>query len=135
MQLETDEGTVLIKTPAELRDELRRLNTRNNRAILSTGDARYRQTAAYDDSFVIEKRDGSEDHHFHATYRGGREMLAPSSSATAKPRWWWKLFGLDQRPLVATHAFTQAEMIHVFETYFIGAPDPDFMEWVSGYDS
>ena len=135
MQVETDEGSVLIKTPAELRDELRRLNTRNNRAILSTGDARYMQTAAYGNGFVIEKREGSEDHHFHATYRGGREMLAPSSSSTTKPKWWLKLFGLNQRPLVATHAFTQAEMIHIFEAYFTGARDPDFVEWVSGYAS
>ena len=133
MRLETDEGIIEISAPNELRDQLARLDVLNNRAILSTADEQYIQTGTYDNGFVIEKRVGSEDQHFFARFRGGRQALLPSPSPTEKPKWWEKLLGFSRRPLIATHAFTQAEMMDVFEAFFTGAPDPEFIEWVSGY--
>ena len=135
MQLETDEGIFNIMTVAELRDQLTRLDKGNSRAILSTGDQQYIQTGVYDNGFVIEKREGNEESHFHARYRGGREMLSPSSAPAEKPRWWERLLGLSRQPLVAHHAFTRAEMTDVLEAYLVGASDPEFLEWSTGYAS
>ena len=133
MRLETDEGIIEISALHQLRDQLVRLDVLNNRAILSTADEQYIQTGKNDNGFVIEKRVGSEDQHFFAKFRGGRQALGPSTSLTKKPKWWEKLFGLSRQPLIATHAFTRAEMMDIFEAFFTDAPDPDFIKWVNGY--
>ena len=133
MQLETDEGTFTIDDVAALNSKLRRLNRENNqRAILLVAGEIYLQTAVHSNGFVIEKREGSEDLHFYAQFRGGRPPIPPPDPPPTR-RWWHRLF--PQLPVLAPgqHVFTDTEVLEIFELYFLGKPDPSYVEWIRGY--
>lgn len=131
MHLETDLASIEDVTPQQLREELALLNSdTSTRAILSIDGEHYLQTAAYDNGFVIEKREGSEDKHFHAV----PDHLPLAAPAAPRKGWIERLFGLG-KPNNSTYAFTLTQIEDVFLAYLEGRePDPP-LKWAPGYTS
>ena len=106
-----------IADEAELRTELLNLNVqRNTFAILSRADETYLQTAAMEDGFAIERREGSADTHVFASRPGVARLQAKKSR--------WKI----SAPLYNRYSID--ETIRIFSAYLAGAPEPFPIIWV-----
>ena len=130
MRLETDNHLVENVPAGELRAILARLSAEgDNRAILSVADEIYLQTAVFDNGFVVEKREGSEDRHFHAV---PEHPPLPASRPKPKRSWWDRIFKVSDF-LTSECAFSKADMIEIFEAYLQGREPTVRLTWDSGY--
>lgn len=130
MVLETDRGVVRDVTLDQLRAELALLDGDDStRAVPSQGDEAYLQTAWFENGFVVEKREGSEDRHFHAV-----PPHAPLGPLRAAPKRSW-----FQRRFTASNfqtsecALGHQDMMEMFAAYFEGREPGVQMRWEAGY--
>jgi hypothetical protein len=75
--------------------------------ILELGPETYVQTASRDGGYIIEMREGGNEHHFQATRRGAAPAAAGVSNST----------------------FTFEEVREAFTAYASKAPMPHFLRW------
>ena len=130
MKLETDLETIDHVDAVALRRALATLDGKDStRAILSSADEIYLQTAFFDNGYVIEKRVGNEERHFHAV-----PVHPPLPPLREKPRrsWLQRLFAAPDF-LTSECAFTKDRMIEIFVAYLEGRLDRMNIEWSQGY--
>jgi hypothetical protein len=89
-----------LATPESVRDALSDIEG-DGFIILSSGEETYLQTAWQDGGYVVEKREGDNQHHFRAARRGA----------------------------AGDANFTFEETLAVFLAYGSSAPIPSFVEW------
>ena len=129
MRLETDRHSIEDVDRARLCAVLEGLAPgHDDRAILSQEDEFYLQTAVVDNGFVIEKREGSEDRHFHAVPRHAPLPGSPQP----KRGFFQRLLKVDASS-TSECAFSRADMIDIFESYLRGESPRIAFEWDSGY--
>lgn len=130
MRLETDRITIEDVSAAQLRSELALLDMKTNmRAILSSDEEVYLQTAAFDNGFVVERRDGSEETHSHAVPPHG-----PLPALRPEPkRSWWERLLMSPDFLISECAFSQADMTRIFLAYHAGKEAEPPVTWEPGY--
>ncbi|MBX7458509.1 hypothetical protein K3152_09645 [Qipengyuania sp. 1NDH17] len=133
MQLQTAHCEWPVDTEDQLRACLEALDENDEFAILSTGPQRYMQTAVQAEGFVIEKREGSEDTHFHARLAGEGSDGPRAVDCDEKRGWLARLFPIRSRPPAAHHVFAREEMVEVLVAYYLQQPSPAFVRWAEGY--
>ena len=130
MQLETDLHHIADVQAEDLRRILASLAPgHDSRAILSVSDDHYIQTATFDNGFVIERREGSEESHAHAV---PAHPELPPLRPKPKRSWWERLLKVGDF-LTSECAFSQTDMIEIFEAYFQGREPTVKFTWDSGY--
>ena len=90
----------------------------NEYTIIGTGEEIFMQTFRTKAGFLLEKREGSADHHYEAVPIDGRPRVAES-------RPW---FAFWQKPK-AIYWFSGDEVIRTFCNYKDGDSNPDFVTW------
>ena len=130
MRLETDLEVIDDVDHASLSRALSALDVdTNTRAILSSGDEIYIQAAYFSNGFVIEKREGNEESHFHAI---PSHPPLPNLRQRTKLSWWKRIF-YPTHFLTSEYAFKKDEMIHIFATYLDGRESELNLKWSPGY--
>ena len=131
MQLETDLVSIDNVTADQLRAELARLDRDSNtRAILSSDERTYIQTAVFGNGYVIEKRCGGGDEtHFHAV---PRHAELPPLEPKPELSWWQRLLWQSTFP-TSECAFTLDQLQQVFRAYLEGRESDVPKQWDQGF--
>lgn len=131
MHLETDLASIDDVDAEQLKAELDRLDgDKNTRAILSIDDHTYIQTAAFDNGYVIERRNGGgEETHFHAV---PRHSELPSLRPKPERSWWQRLLTTSNY-LTSECAFTLDQVQQVFQAYLNGEECDIPKQWDQGF--
>ena len=107
-----------VTSLSALKSALQSLDTSSNTyAILLNGDERFIQTAAQEDGFIVERRDGNYRAHFYAARPGSRRAIERQSF-------------LIPRADLGQDRFTRSEVVDMFSAYLKGAEPSRAIEWV-----
>jgi len=123
-------GIIDDVTAEQLRTHLALLGADNTRAILSSDANTYIQTAAFDNGFVIERRNGGgEETHFHAV---PHHAELPPLRPKPEQKWWQRLLA-PAKFLTSECAFTLEDVQQVFLAYLEGRESDIPKQWDAGF--
>ena len=122
----SEEAPVEVRSERDLRKCIAGLDPATNPfGVLTRGGSHFIQVAAEGGGFIIEKRAGGDDTHFHARRTGGRPSTKPPERTFLQ-----RLFGAAVRDV---DTFTRAEVEAVLIAWYLDRPDPDFLRWEPGH--